>query len=133
MGRTRRETHEGPLALPPDHRARRTDGAASVGGRGSWRSRWAFGDVRLSATGISHGVSKVILIGKDQSYAESGTPPQAVVATGREDNHLVGGYYRPGEVWRIPDDKRKQMAYRGRTMLSDGSAGRCSTRPWVGG
>lgn len=58
------------------------------------------------------GFAKVILIGKDHSYAESGTPTQAVVATGEEDNHFIGGYYRPGEVWRIPDYKGEEMAYR---------------------
>jgi len=84
------------------------------------------------------GFTKVILVGKDHSYAESGTPTTVVVATGLEDNHFVGDYYRPGEVWRIPDYKGEELAYRwahnafrraGREILDATVGGRLNVFP----
>ena len=58
------------------------------------------------------GFTRVILVGKDHSYAASGVPTAPVISTGRERNHFAPGYYDPGELWRVPDYKGEELAYR---------------------
>jgi hypothetical protein len=58
------------------------------------------------------GFSEVILVGKDHSYAATGEPCSPVVSDGTERNHFASGYYAPGQLWRIPDYKGEEMAYR---------------------
>lgn len=57
------------------------------------------------------GFQEVVLIGKDHSYAVSGSPKEQIVSDGSEDNHFSQGYYEPGQIWRIPDYKGEEMAY----------------------
>lgn len=86
------------------------------------------------------GFREVILVGKDHSYAERGIPGQAVQASGEEGNHFMRGYYRPGELWRIPDYKGEEMAYMmardayeraGRRVLDATVGGRLTVFPKV--
>lgn len=57
------------------------------------------------------GFRKVVLIGKDHSYASTGEPKAPVISDGTEQNHFSARYYQPGQMWRVPDYKGEEMAY----------------------
>ncbi len=57
------------------------------------------------------GFSRVILVGKDHSYAIQGIPCTPIVSDGEEKNHFASGYYESGQIWRIPDYKGEEFAY----------------------
>ena len=78
------------------------------------------------------GFRQVILVGKDHSYAETGTPGEARYSTGSEDNHFMPRYYEPGQLWRIPDYKGEEMAYEMARRAYE-SAGRAVLDATVGG
>jgi 6-hydroxymethylpterin diphosphokinase MptE-like len=59
------------------------------------------------------GFDEVYLIGKDHSYQTAGAQVKTVfVADGKEDNHFIKGYYRPGMRWTAPDLDGEEQAYR---------------------
>lgn len=57
------------------------------------------------------GFHEVILVGKDHYYAQRGVPGQLVYSDGKEENHYIKEYYKPGMVWRIPDYKGEELMY----------------------
>jgi hypothetical protein len=57
------------------------------------------------------GCSEVYLIGKDHSYNTDAKAYSDIVSDGREANHFVEGYYKPGMFWRAPDYKSEEYAY----------------------
>ncbi len=58
------------------------------------------------------GFSEVYLIGKDHSYNTSEKAGERIESDGKEENHFVKGYYRPGQKWDAPDYKSEEFAYK---------------------
>jgi hypothetical protein len=58
------------------------------------------------------GFSEVYLIGKDHSYNTSVSAGKSIVSDGKEQNHFIKGYYKPGMTWDAPDYKSEEFAYR---------------------
>jgi hypothetical protein len=58
------------------------------------------------------GFRDVILVGKDHRYDTSRPPGEIIRATGTEGNHFAQGYYAPGAVFRAPDYRGEEFAYR---------------------
>lgn len=58
------------------------------------------------------GFDEVILVGKDHSFSEIGVPGQVIKSEGKEDNHFTKGYYKKGMIWKIPDYKGEELAYK---------------------
>ena len=58
------------------------------------------------------GFSEVYLIGKDHSYNTGEKAGKRIESDGKEENHFIKGYYRPGQKWDAPDYKSEEFAYR---------------------
>lgn len=58
------------------------------------------------------GFTEVYLIGKDHSYNTDQRTGAAIQSTGKEDNHFIQGYYKPGMKWFAPDFESEEYAYR---------------------
>jgi len=58
------------------------------------------------------GFNEVIIVGKDHSYIEKGSPHKKMISTGNEDNHFIKGYYKEGMRWDIPDYRGEELAYK---------------------
>jgi hypothetical protein len=58
------------------------------------------------------GFKEVYLIGKDHSYVAPKTKDGIIISDGKEKNHFIGGYYKPGQLWHVPDYKTEEHAYK---------------------
>jgi hypothetical protein len=58
------------------------------------------------------GFTEVYLIGKDHSYNTTEKTGTSISSTGKEDNHFIKGYYKPGMTWFAPDLETEEYAYR---------------------
>lgn len=57
------------------------------------------------------GFTEVYLIGKDHSYNTTEKTGTAIKSTGKEENHFITGYYKPGMKWFSPDFATEEFAY----------------------
>ena len=58
------------------------------------------------------GLSKVIIVGLDHSFADIGTPNSTQVRNTEEDlNHFHPNYFPKGSKWQLPDLKRSELSY----------------------
>jgi hypothetical protein len=57
------------------------------------------------------GFSEVYLIGKDHSYQTSEKAGKPIKSDGKEENHFIKNYYKPGMTWDAPDYKTEEFAY----------------------
>jgi hypothetical protein len=57
------------------------------------------------------GCTEVYLIGKDHSYDTNAKTFTDIVSDGKESNHFIKGYYKPGMIWLAPDYKSEEYAY----------------------
>jgi len=58
------------------------------------------------------GFTEVYLIGKDHSYNTSERTGTSIKSDGKEDNHFIKGYYKPGMQWFAPDYETEEYAYK---------------------
>ena len=58
------------------------------------------------------GFSEVYLIGKDHSYNTNAIAGVGIKSDGKEDNHFIKGYYKPGQNWDAPDYLSEEFAYK---------------------
>jgi hypothetical protein len=58
------------------------------------------------------GFTEVYLIGKDHSYNTTEKTGATIESTGKEDNHFIKGYYKPGMKWFAPDLETEEYAYK---------------------
>lgn len=58
------------------------------------------------------GFQEVYLIGKDHSYNTTEKAGVGITSDGKEDNHFIKGYYKPGQNWDAPDYQTEEFAYR---------------------
>lgn len=58
------------------------------------------------------GFKEVYLIGKDHSYNTILQSGKRVVSDGKEENHFIKGYYKPGMVWGSPSYDIEELAYK---------------------
>ena len=58
------------------------------------------------------GFSEVYLIGKDHSYNTTVAAGTGIKSDGKEDNHFIKGYYKPGQNWDAPDYISEEFAYK---------------------
>jgi len=58
------------------------------------------------------GFTEVYLIGKDHSYNTTEKTGTGIASTGKEDNHFIKGYYKPGMTWFAPDLETEEYAYK---------------------
>lgn len=78
------------------------------------------------------GFSEVYIIGKDHSYNTTATSGTAITSTGKEDNHFIKGYYKPGMRWNAPDYESEEYVYR-LSRAAYEKAGRVIKNATVGG
>jgi hypothetical protein len=57
------------------------------------------------------GFKEVYLIGKDHLFVSPKTKDGIIISDGKEQNHFIGGYYKPGQIWHVPDHKTEEHAY----------------------
>jgi hypothetical protein len=57
------------------------------------------------------GFSEVYLIGKDHSYQISEKAGKSIQSDGKEGNHFIKNYYKPGMTWDAPDYKSEEFSY----------------------
>ncbi len=58
------------------------------------------------------GFDEVILIGKDHSYNITGKAGEKVLADGKEENHFIKGYYKEGQIWKVPNYEEEEHSYK---------------------
>jgi len=58
------------------------------------------------------GFTEVYLIGKDHSYNTAEKTGASIKSDGKEDNHFIKGYYKPGMQWFAPDYETEEYAYK---------------------
>jgi hypothetical protein len=57
------------------------------------------------------GFSEVYIIGKDHSYNTKENAGETVKSDGKEQNHFIQGYYKPGMIWGSPDYISEEYSY----------------------
>jgi hypothetical protein len=57
------------------------------------------------------GFSEVYLIGKDHSYQINEKAGKSIKSDGKEENHFIKNYYRPGMTWDAPDYISEEFSY----------------------
>jgi hypothetical protein len=78
------------------------------------------------------GFNELYLIGKDHSYNTTEKTGTSIESTGKEDNHFIKGYYKPGMKWFAPDLETEEYAYKlARTAFEKG--GRIIKDATIGG
>lgn len=87
---------------------------------------WPGGTVTFAAMQLAHhmGFSKVVLIGVDHLFADSGQPHAEVTQNGDDQNHFSPAYFGPGVRWNLPDLSLSAQAYRMAATAFQGD-GRC--------
>ena len=58
------------------------------------------------------GFSRVILVGVDHGFVNSGTPHKLVTAEGPDENHFHPDYFGKGTKWQYPDLAGSEVSYR---------------------
>lgn len=58
------------------------------------------------------GFSRVILVGVDHDFVNSGTPHKLVTAEGPDENHFHPDYFGKGTKWQYPDLAGSEVSYR---------------------
>jgi len=58
------------------------------------------------------GLTEVVLIGVDHSFATRGAPHSVVVSQGPDQDHFDPGYFGKGFKWQLPDLATSEAAYR---------------------
>lgn len=58
------------------------------------------------------GFQEVYLIGKDHSYNTTASAGSGITSDGKEENHFIKGYYKPGQNWDAPDYISEEFAYK---------------------
>jgi len=58
------------------------------------------------------GFNELYIIGKDHSYNTNAKSGATIKSTGKEDNHFIKGYYKPGMTWFAPDLQSEEFAYK---------------------
>jgi hypothetical protein len=87
------------------------------------------------------GFKKVVLVGLDHDYAETGTPNKTEIRMYEEDkSHFHPNYFPKGIKWQLPDLKRSELEYEvARNLFSEDNReivdatieGKCSIFPKV--
>jgi hypothetical protein len=57
------------------------------------------------------GCTEVYLIGKDHFYKINAKSSTDIKSDGKEDNHFIKGYLKPGMTWASPDYKSEEYTY----------------------
>lgn len=58
------------------------------------------------------GFSEVYLIGKDHHFNTNKAAHVEIESDGKEENHFIKGYYKPGQKWVSPDHQGEEIAYK---------------------
>lgn len=58
------------------------------------------------------GITELVLIGVDHSFATQGTPHKVVVSEGDDPDHFDPTYFGKGFRWQLPDLENSELAYR---------------------
>lgn len=78
------------------------------------RQIWEGATVTYVAMQLAYylGFQKVILIGVDHSFVNTGDPHKIVVSGGADPNHFDPNYFGKGYRWQLPDLETSEQAYR---------------------
>lgn len=57
------------------------------------------------------GYKKIVIVGLDHNFGETGTPNKTANRSGDDKNHFRSDYFPPGSKWQLPDLKRNESAY----------------------